>query len=569
MKAQYDASTERIEHLKTLYTHASLRHADQIFIRVQNGSTRLGYTFQKFAADVEALGQALCARGLSGHHVLLMGENGYAWAVSFMTLACHVGVAVPVDKTLDARELAALAAASDADAILYSPTCADALECLPRTVMRISFDELPALIGEGARRRGTEKRISSHTATAPDAVCALIHNPSAASDTQALIMLSHRNLCFSVMQIAHMLHIDRDDVFLSVLPMHHVFELVCSFLLPLYCGATVAFGDGLRALSRSMRELEPTVMVCVPPILQTLYARMQDAIVQSKHAKTLTRTLKTVNSLPSQRLRDAARRRALAPFYEMLGGKLRLLLSGGAPCDPYVLTRLCDMGIRAYQCYTVQECAPIAAMNGDGCCKHDSLGVALPDALLDIYDMHEDGSGLIRCKSKSVTSGYYKNPALTKKYLRGGWFYTGDTGYLDDDGFLYLTGSRRNTIVTAGGKSIAPETVETTLATFPCIKESLVIGYLNTKKNDYDLIALLFPDHDYLQTRYGKKILRAQLDLEMRRVLSRVNTHLPPHMRIKGYLIRKSPLPKSASGKPLRARAAEEHRAEYLKKLQK
>ncbi len=568
MKTEYHYSTERIGHLKALYTCAASRHGARIFIRALTGDTRLGYTFQKFARDTDALGTTLCARGLLGRHVLLMGENGYAWALSFMALACG-GVAVPVDKALGEEELAAIASASDAVAILYSPTCADALERLPRTLTRISFDELPSLISEGYRLMRAGEHGYLDAEPEPDALCALVHNPAIASDSPALIMLSHRNVCFSIAQISRMLRIDEDDIFLSVLPMHHVLEWTCSYLLPLWCGAAVAFGDGLRALSRSMRELEPSVMVCVPPILQTLYTRMQDAITQSKHAKTLTRTLKTVNSLPGQRLRDVARRRALAPFHEMLGGRLRLLLSGGAPCDPYVLSQLRAMGIRAYQCYTVSECAPIAALNGDDGYKDDSLGVALPDALLDIYDMHEDGSGMIRCKSESVTSGYYKSPALTQKFLRDGWFYTGDTGYLDDDGFLYLTGSRRNTIVTAGGKSIAPEALEAALADFPCIREALAVGYLNTKKNDYDLVALICPDSEYLESRYGSNPPRAQIDLEIRRALSRANTHLPPHMRIKGYLIRSTPLPRSTSGKPLRATAAEEHRSEYLKKLQK
>ncbi len=569
MKSEYNYSTDRIEHLRQLYTDAACHHADRIFIREQHGNSRFSYTFKKFAADVDALGTALYARGLGRKHVLLMGENGYAWSVACMAILCGVGVVIPVDKTLGERELAAVAAASDASAILYSPACADALALLPRTLTRISLDELPSLIEDGNSRIIAGERGYLDVGIDPNALCALICAPSVASDKPCLIMLSHRNLCFSLTQLSHVLRIDADDTFLSVLPMHHVYELTCSFLLPLYRGATVAFGNGLRALTRSMRELEPTVMVCVPPILQAIYTRLQDVIEQGGHAKKLTRTLKMTNSLPGQRLRDAARRRALAPLYEMLGGKLRLLLSGGAPSDPYVLSQLRALGIRAYQCYTVSECAPIAAINGDGGYKDDSLGTALPDALLDIYDMQEDGTGKIRCKADNVMLGYYKAAALTKKVLRDGWFYTGDVGYLDDDGFLYLTGSRRNTIVTAGGQSVAPEELEAGLVQAPCIKEALVVGYLNPKKNDYDIIALLCPDHALLEERYGKKPLRSQLDLEMRRALSEVNLHLPPRKRIKGYLIRQSSLPKSVSGKPYRARIAEEHRAEYLKRLQK
>jgi long-chain acyl-CoA synthetase len=381
------------------------------------------------------------------------------------------------------------------------------------------------------------------------------------------VMLSHRNICFNLSEMCRMISFCKDDTFLSVLPLHHAYECTCGFLCPLYCGATVVLLGTLRHIMRNMQETKPTVLLCVPMLIETIYKKIWESI--RKHGKeSSTRTaIQLTNALPTRAARVMAKKKALSTIHQSFGGKLRLVISGGAAAAPEILKGMRDFGIHALQVYAMTECAPIAALNRDYLYNDAAAGMATPNTLLDIYDVQSDGIGEVRYKGDNVMLGYYKNPEKTAKALRNGWFYTGDLGYLDEDGFLYITGRKKNVILTADGKSVFPEELEASLTKNAYVKEAMVVGYLNSARNDYDIIALLHPDYTAIEQKYGKNYVQSQLDLEMKKAVSTANGNIPPYKRIRTYLIRSEEFPKNFSRNIKRVGIADEAYADYLAKI--
>lgn len=341
MKSDYGYTGERVTDLKQLYRSAAVHRGQDIFIREKHGGARFSYPFQKFARDVDALGTALCTRGLCGKRILLTGENGYAWALAYMAVACNAGVVLPIGNDRRGADLAELASTSNAAAILYSPAHKALPEEIAPALTRISFAEFPTLISFGNRRIVNGDRTYLDAAIAPDTLCT--------EETPHGRALSHSDLCSDLTEISRMLSIASADTFLSFLPLHRVYACICSLLLPLYHGASVTFYNSGTSLTSSMRESEPTVLVGAPPLAERIYAYVLSAIAQRGLSKKAAHIIKATDSIRGQGLRDAVRRQAFADLNAPFCGKLRLVLSEGTVTSPRVLAGLRDFGIRVYQ----------------------------------------------------------------------------------------------------------------------------------------------------------------------------------------------------------------------------
>ena len=564
MKVYKNYPVEKITDFRQMYRASVDRFSDKILFRQKENGAYKDYSYRQYGADVEALGTELCARGLMGRRIILMGENCYAWVTAYMAITCGIGTVIPVDMDLPAEELANVATVSEASAIVYSAKYAEKVSCLEKGVARICFDEFPAMITAGNQRIIDGDRTFLDASIDPDVMSVLIFT-SGTTGVSKGVMLSQRNICFNLSEMCQMIYIDENDVFLSVLPLHHVYECTCGFLCPIYRGSTVAFSEGLRYVARNLQEVSPTVVLCVPLLMETLYHRVWAGISKQGLEKKVNTMIKMTNAIPSVKNRTAAKRRVFAKIHKNFGGKLRIMISGGASADPEVLRGLRDLGIHAYQGYGLTECAPLAALNREFFFNDASAGMATPNALLDIYDVQDDGTGEIRFKGDNVMLGYFNMPELTQEVIRDGWFYTGDLGYMDEDGCLYITGRKKNVIVTSNGKNIFPEELETYLNRNPFVKECVVVGYLNDKKHDYDVVALIHPDYNKLTEVYGKQYTKGQLDLEMKRAISTVNGIVQSYKRIESYLIRSEEFPKNSSRKIKRAGIAESAYDDYLK----
>ena len=565
MKGYKNYPTEKYNHLKQLYLAAAEKYGDKALVREKvNGAWR-EYSFHRYAADVDALGTQLLAKGYGGKNIIVTGENSYAWVTAYMAIACGVGTVVPVDKDLSLEEMESIVSVCEPALIIGSDTVLQKLANMDARVDRLSFGDLAQWIKEGNDRIIAGDRGYLEAEIDSNAMSMLIFT-SGTSGISKGVMLSHKNVCFNLSEMCQMIYFGEEDHFLSVLPLHHVYECVCGFLCPLYRGATVSFSEGLRHFTRNLREVQPTVMLCVPLLIETMYRSVWKTIRKQGMEKKVLSTVKMINALPMEKMRVAAKRKAFARIHENFGSKLRLMISVGAPVDPAVLSGLRDFGIKAYQGYGLTECAPLAALNRDAFFHDASAGMASPNALLDIYDVQNDGTGEIRYKGENVMLGYYKMPELTAKVLRGGWFYTGDLGYLDEHGFLFITGRKKNAIAVAGGKSIFPEELEDLLTKTPYIKEAVVVGYPNEKKKDYDVVAVIYPDYQKVKETYGGGFTSYQLDLELKKALADVNGAVAPYKRITTYVLRNEEFPKNFSRRIKRVGIAESAREAYLKK---
>ncbi len=548
MKTYRNYPVTELSNLKELYVNSRSTYSTRTFLREKRDGEWKEYSFKKFADDIEALGTYLLAHNFGGKKIILMGGNSYAWAISYMAIVCGVGVVIPVNKDSSTESLESIVERTDPAAVIASPDCLATVKALKTPLVTISFDDLPTCISDGNQRIIVGDRSYLDAAIDPDEMHILVFTAGSNGISKG-VMLSHRNICFNLTQMNRMIYVDGEDQYLSVLPLHHVYECTCGLLSPLYRGAGVAFCESLRYLTRDLGEIKPTVMLCVPMLIETLYRKIWATIRRQELEKKVNGSIRLTNALPEGKLRNAAKRRAFSKIHEIFGGRLRLVLSGGAPADPEVLRGLRDFGIHAYQSYSLSECGPVAAINRDTFYKDASAGLAFPGALLDIYDMQDDGVGEIRYKADNVMLGYYDMPEKSARAIRDGWFYTGDLGTIDENGFLYIVGGKKNVISKLGGKNVFPEELESLLCKLPVIQEAAVTGSLDPKTQENHVVAILCPDLSKMQELYGKEYTSAQLDLELKKAIATVNGAVQPYKHIDSYIVSQTDLPKQSSHK--------------------
>ena len=274
--------------------------------------------------------------------------------------------------------------------------------------------------------------------------------------------------------------------------------------------------------------------------------------------------IKLTDAIKPESARIAAKRRVFADIHDSLGGKLNLIVSGGAPIDPNVLAGLRAFGFRVIQGYGLTECAPLAAVNPDRAPKDRSAGVVLPGGELKIINADEDGVGEICYRGDNVMLGYYKMPEETAEIKINGWLHTGDLGYIDEDGYLIITGRKKNIIVTANGKNIFPEELETYMLRSPYVAECVVVGYMNEKKKDYDIVALVYPDRAYAKEALGEGVTDEAIYEQIVLASEEVNSIVQSYKRIGMVIMRDEEFPKNSSRKIKRMGVADLAREEYL-----
>lgn len=554
----YEAET--FADLREMYRAVMTRHGSKSLFLQKRGDGFEAISYRRFVSDVEALGEALFAKGFCGEHIAVIGENCEYWARAVLAISCGVGVVVPIDKDFSAETIASILQMTDVETVIVSPSCRAKVDACHASVSVIDFSELDEMTAEGRRLIHLGQSEYRDRSIDPNETCALFLTLDDVGKHRA-VMVSHRNLCFNLAEICRMVEVLENDIFFSVLPMHHIYEYVCGFLCPMLRGCTVAFSTGFAHMIEEMRAVHPTVMLGVPQMLDLIHRKIWAHIRRQDLETEVRMAIKTTGAMQDEKKRLAARRGVFAQIHRIFGGSLRLLISGGGVPNPETASGLRALGIAVLQGYGMTECASIAALNRDTFYRDGAMGLVTPNAFLDIFDEQEDGIGEICVRGDQITAGYYHDEGLTRERFRDGWFYTGDLGYFDQDGFLYVVGRKKNAIISASGLMIIPEELEARLRKFPCVQECAVIGV--SFETEVRPIALVYPDGDSLSRLSTSESPEVQVKQEIRRAIAEVNAAVAPHKHIFDFLLLDAPLPKGSARKLYRVGLTERYAAEY------
>jgi len=508
-------------------------------------------TYKEAKADVDALGTALHGRDMRGKRIAVMGDNCYEWAITYLAVVCGVGIIVPLDKELRDNEIENLLIEAEVDCIFYTKKFSNMMEGIISngkvkkgiTYVNISNADVKGfeigikdLIAEGNKELESGNRDYLDAQVKSNDMGILLFTSGTTGVSKA-VMLSHRNICVDLMISPTLLQVNQWDVFFSVLPLHHTYACTDDFLMPIYKGASIAYCEGLRYIVDNLSEARPTMFLGVPLIFENLYSKIwKNARKQGK--ENLLRNVIKVNRVTKKVGLDLGNI-FFKQIRSLFGGRMRLMISGGAAIDPAIMQGIRDFGILALQGYGLTECAPICALNPDTAPRNDSAG-HVPEGLgIRIEDPDpETGIGEIVVTGGNVMLGYYKNPEATNEVLKDGWYSTGDLGYIDDENYVYLTGRKKNVIVTKNGKNIFPEELEYLLGRLDIVSESMVWGRPSDKNDDTLLVATIKLDEEEILEKLGKDYAHKDVSELLWNEVDAINQDVAFFKRIKKVMIR-------------------------------
>ena len=523
-------------------------------------------TYKEFKEDVFGLGTALInVLNLKDKKVIIIGETQYGWYVSYMAMLCGVGIAVPTDKELPINELENIVRRSRASAIIYSPKKEEDIKKIKEKIPEVEYfiemksdkklEEkdvgLQYLIDLGKAIIKSGDNSFEKIEIDPEEFKILFFTSGTTSNAKG-VMLNNRNLAENINAVSAYVKLYPIDMLFSVLPLHHCYESTIGFLLPMATGASVAICEGLRYIVPNLQEAKPTAILTVPLLVESLYKKINEKIVKSKKDKMVNTMISVTNALKGAGI--DIKKKVFKEIYDNLGGNLRIIVSAAAPIDKKVGNWLEDIGITFLQGYGLTETAPISAVTPEYKTCVGSAGKTIVQADIKVKDPNEDGEGELLIKTPTLMIGYYEDEEETKKAIdEEGYFHSGDIGYVDDEGYVFITGRSKNVIVTQNGKNIYPEEIEMLLDKVDEIKESMVYGKkpeANSKKEEKELIitARILPDYEKIEELHGKLSEKEIYDLIWKNV-KEVNKKLTSYKAIKSLEIKEGEFEKTSTMK--------------------
>ena len=521
-------------------------------------------TYEEFKADVWGLGTALIQTlGLENKRVMIIGETQYGWYVSYMAMLCGGIIAVPTDRELPINELENIARRSKASAIIYSPKKANEIKELSEKIPEIQyFIEMKSdknldgkevglnyLIKNGKNIIASGKRFFDEIKIEPEEFKILFFTSGTTSNAKG-VMLNNRNLAENINAVTAYVKLYPTDIMFSVLPLHHCYESTIGFLYPVAIGAAISICEGLRYIVPNIQEAHPTAILSVPLLAENLYKKINENIEKSKKDKLVKSMINISNALKFAGI--DIKRKVFKDIYDNLGGKLRIIVSAAAPIDKKVGEWFEGIGITFLQGYGLTETAPISALTPEYKTMVGSVGKPIVQADIKIDNPNENGEGEILIKSPTLMIGYYENEEETKRVINeDGYFHSGDVGYMDEDGYIYITGRSKNVIVTQNGKNIYPEEIEMLLDNVDEIKECMVYGKKaekSSKKEEKELIitARVIPDYDKIKQLYGEKSKQEIYDIIWQKIKEQ-NKKLEAFKAVKKLEIKEGEFEKSST----------------------
>ncbi len=498
LKKKYHKTEEVTNFKQMLYRSGDIYRARTAFKLKDKDGNIISITYGDFKNDVVNLGTTLIKKGYLNKRIAVIGKNSYKWCVSYLA-ASIVGIVVPIDKELHTDDVINFMNVSQCVAVLGDDkNLSSVLDNIQKVenpdTLFISFDSkdnknsFDNLLSEGKKIYEAGFTDFDKIEVDPDELRILLFTSGTTGNAKG-VCLSQRNICSNILSTYGIVKVKRSDLFFSVLPLHHTYECTLGFLLPIYSGASIAHCEGLRYIAKNMAEFHPSVILCVPLLLEKLHKNIIKSMNKSLPAKYVKSDGNPYHDLPLI-LKKIVRTKVK----NTLGGRLRVFIVGAAAVNPNIAADFRSLKLNTLQGYGLTECSPLVAGNTDFFQRDDSAGLPIPNVEYKIENPNDEGVGEIIVKGPNVMLGYYEDDARTKETIVDGWFHTGDLGRIDENGYLYITGRCKSVIVTKNGKNIYPEEVEAHLNDNPLIAESLVSGIQKENDDETYVNAQIYPN---------------------------------------------------------------------------
>lgn len=549
-------------------TATAREYPEQIALKIKRGKEYVTDTYEALKSQVDFIGAALAAEGFKpGDHAAVIGENRPEWAIAYLAIQSAGGVVIPLDSQLKPQELFHILFDSNSRFLFASgrflSDISDVRPNLKDLGMVISMDADDTYAeecvfwgafvakGKAALEKGTTDYLER---TLDENDLAVIIYTSGTTGQSKGVMLTHRNIVSDVKSVSEVIYFDCHDNFISILPLHHTFEATAGFITPLSRGCSITYAPSLKSkeIVDTIRDNGCTVMLGVPLLYEKIYLGMQRSISQKPvHTRALFKTIFNVVKTAKRVANKELGGKLFAGLREKAGlSSLRLMVSGGAALSPEIGDAFRYLGFNMLQGYGLTETSPVITVNPVEKPITASVGPPLPNCEIKIDQPNDDGVGEIIVRGPMVMKGYYQNQEATDDVIHDGWFHTGDLGYFDENGYLYISGRCKNLIVTKAGKNVYPEEIEHELSKSPFILEVLVLGRMIGDREEVH--AVVVPDSEYFDTYAKDNNIHLDENSVKDIIKKEINKHcakLADYKKVKNFEMREEEFPKSSTKK--------------------
>lgn len=540
--AEYFYDYPKFNNIKELINASIEKYSNNIAFIIKNKkgkeTTYQNITYKEFGEQVNYFGTGLFELGLKGKRIAIIGKNRYEWALSYVATLMGDITVVPLDKGLTDIEIRNSLMQSKVDGIIFEEKYYDIIneikqEGKANLEKLICMDKIDGIKSvEEVIELGKKGNIDDYinVEVNSDEMRILLFTSGTTSASKG-VMLSQRNIAENIYSMKLVEGILPTDVNLAFLPYHHTFGSTGQLVM-LASGTSTAFPDGLRHIAENFKEYKVSLFVGVPLLIEAIYGKVEKEIAKQGKIKLINRVKKVSNFL--LKIGIDIRRKLFKQIINQLGGNMRLIISGAAGLDKNVAKGLNELGIRVIQGYGLTETSPVIAAENDKYIKYGSVGFPMKNLTVEIVDKDEEGIGEIRVKGPNIMLGYYENEEATKEVLKEGWFYTGDLGYIDEEGFLFITGRKKNVIVLKNGKKIFPEELEELVNNIDVVKESMVFGL--PKDDDVDVSVKIQYDDEIRKEKYAG-MSDEEFEKAVWEKIKEVNKEMPKYKYMKHMIL--------------------------------
>lgn len=525
----------QIYDLKDMILQKKKANPDKIAFSFSKAKNSISKTYADVYEDVYSLGTWLYSKGFHRKHIAIIGENSYEWLVAFFAITCGGNVAVPIDKELPENEIARLLDKADVEVIFYSKSYREQIEnvssSLKKDVTAYCMSDMQKYIDIGKEELRLGKNLFLEYKIDRRQLCCIMFT-SGTSGSSKGVMLSHENIAEDINGSCKLFVLKGNTI--AVLPFHHAFGLIVAVFMVFNYGYTVYINRSLKAIHRDLQMAKPQTMFLVPLFVETFHKQIWMNAKKEGKEKLLHRMIKISDFLLKCGI--DVRKKMFTSVRNAFGGEMVYIISGGASLGTQYVKEFRSFGIEILNGYGTTECSPCAAVNRNRYHKDGTVGVAVPG-----IDVKISASGEVLIKGPIVMQGYYKDDRATKEVLNDGWYKTGDLGYLDDEGFITLTGRCKNLIILSNGENVSQEELEADFLKYDEVQEVLVY------EENGIIIAEIYPDEEY-RKKIGDENLQEHFD----KIRKEVNSKRPLYKQVGKVKLRESEFEKNTSKKILR-----------------